>query len=60
MVLQKDADIKLLNTLDEKAQILENLGLDFLIIHPFTKDFSRLTATEFVRDLLVNELNAKK
>ena len=60
MVLQKDADIKLLNTLDEKIKILENLGLDYLIIHPFSKDFSRLSATEFVRDLLVNKLQTKK
>ncbi|MFS4493150.1 bifunctional riboflavin kinase/FAD synthetase [Maribacter sp. 2308TA10-17] len=60
MVLQKDANIKLLNTLDEKIQILENLGLDHLIIHPFSKDFSRLSATEFVRDVLVNKLQTKK
>ncbi len=60
MVLQKDAGIKLLNTIDEKTLILEKLGLDNLIIHPFTKDFSRLSATEFVRDLLVNQLKTKK
>ncbi|WP_222983050.1 bifunctional riboflavin kinase/FAD synthetase [Flagellimonas meishanensis] len=60
MVLQKDADIQLLNTLDEKRQILEEMGLDYLIIYPFTKKFSRLSATEFVRDILVNSLNAKK
>ncbi len=60
MVLQKDSDLKLLNTVDEKAQILKEIGLDYLIVHPFTKEFSRLTATEFVRDLLVNELKAKK
>jgi len=60
MVLQKDSDIKLLNTLDEKIQILESQGLDFLIIHPFSKDFSRLSATEFVRDILVNKLGVKK
>ncbi len=60
MVLQKDADIKLLNTLDEKKQILEDFGLDYLIVHPFTKAFSRLSATEFVRDILVNVLNTKK
>lgn len=60
MVLQKDSDIKLLNTLDEKIQILENQGLDFLIIHPFSRDFSRLSATEFVRDILVNKLGVKK
>lgn len=60
MVLQKDANIKLLNTIEEKVNILERLGLDVLIIHPFTKEFSRLTATEFVRDILVNTLNTKK
>jgi riboflavin kinase/FMN adenylyltransferase len=60
MVLQKDSDIKLLNTIDEKVSILERLGLDILIIHPFTIEFSRLTATEFVRDILVNTLNIKK
>ncbi len=60
MVLQKDVDIKLLNTLEEKKQILETLGLDYLIVHPFTKEFSRLSATEFVRDILVNSLKVKK
>jgi len=60
MVLQKDADIKLLNTIEEKAKIFKRLGLDYLIIHPFTKEFSRLSATEFVRDLLVNNLKTKK
>lgn len=60
MVLQKDADIKLLNTRDEKVRILKKTGLDYLIIHPFSKEFSRLSATDFVRDILVNGLNAKK
>ncbi len=60
MVLQKDADIKLLNTLDEKISILEEMGLDILVVHPFTQDFSRLSATEFVRDILVNKLKSKK
>lgn len=60
MVLQKDAGIKLLNTIDEKTAILRGLGLEQLIIHPFTKEFSRLSATEFVRDILVNDLQTKK
>ncbi|NJB71797.1 riboflavin kinase/FMN adenylyltransferase [Saonia flava] len=60
MVLQKDTDIKLLNTIDERIQILEESGLDYLIIHPFTNEFSRLSATEFVRDILVNNLKTKK
>lgn len=60
MVLQKDTDLRLLNTLDEKKQILDSLGLDYLIVHKFTKDFSRLSATDFVQDVLVNQLNTKK
>ena len=59
MILQKDSEIKLLNTLSEKQQILSELGIDYLIVHPFTKAFSRLTALEFVRDLLVDKLHAK-
>lgn len=60
MVLQKDTEIKLLNTLEEKTAIMEKLGLDYLIVHPFTKEFSRLSATEFVRDILVNSLKTKR
>ncbi|WBU87947.1 bifunctional riboflavin kinase/FAD synthetase [Cellulophaga omnivescoria] len=60
MVLQQDSNIKLLNTIEEKEMILSNLGLDFLIVHPFSKEFSRLSAIDFVRDLLVNKLNTKK
>ena len=57
MVLQKGSKIKLINTIDEKAQLFENLGLDHLVIKEFTKEFSRLTALEFVRDILVNKLH---
>lgn len=60
MVVQKQTDLKLLNTLEEKIQLLEAIGIDHLVIHPFTKEFSRLTALEYVRDLLVNQLKAKK
>ena len=57
MVLQKEMDIHLLNTIEEKSILLDQMGLDYLIIHPFNKDFSRLTAIDFVREFLVNKLN---
>lgn len=60
MVLQKEASIKLLNTIDEKAALLEKTGLDYLIVHPFSLDFSRLKALDFVRDILVNQLDTSK
>ena len=60
MVLQKDTSVKLLNTIDERAKMLEKTGLDYLIIHPFSVEFSRMTALEFVKDVLVKQLNISK
>ena len=60
MVLQKNSDIKLINTLSEKKQLLEDIGLDYFVVEPFTYEFSRLSALEYVRDILVTQLKAKK
>ena len=59
MVLQNDNELKLINTIQEKEGLLNSLNLDYLIIKEFTKEFSRLSALEFVRNILVNKLNAK-
>lgn len=59
MVLQKDANIKLLNTLEEKEKTLKLFGLENLVVKKFTQEFSRLTAQEFVETILVKQLNAK-
>lgn len=59
MVVQHQADIKMLNTLDERCEILSQTGLNHLIIHPFTKAFSRQTALEYVEQVLVKSLNTK-
>ena len=60
MVLREKSEIRLLNTLEEKIILLENTGLDNLIIHPFDENFSRLTAEVFVADILVAKFNIKK
>ena len=60
MILQKDSSLKLINTINERSAIIKQTGVSNLIIHPFTKEFSRLTALEFVRDILVNQLHIKK
>lgn len=60
MVLQKNSNIKLINTLAEKKRALKNIGLDYFVVEPFTYEFSRLTALEYVRDILVKQLKAKK
>lgn len=59
MVVQKDSSIKLINTIDEKAAQLQQLGVDHLVLKEFTNTFSRLSALEYVRDVLVNKLKVK-
>jgi len=60
MVLQDNSVVQLLNTVDEKTILLEKTGIDNLIIHPFNQEFSRLTAEEFVKEILLNQLNIRK
>lgn len=61
MVLYPESnDLKLLNTIDERLELLRQTGIDHLIIHPFSMEFSRITSLDFVRDILVNKLNTKK
>lgn len=57
ITLNKGADsLQLITTLDEKIELLEKYGLKTLILHPFTKEFSQLSSTDFVKDLLVDEI----
>lgn len=59
MVLQSAVELKLLNTIEERQEILSGLGLDHLVIKEFTKDFSILSAEQYVKNILVDELYAK-
>lgn len=55
----KENNIKLLNTMDEKIALLEKAGVDNIIFYPFTKEFSKLSYTEFVKDILIGQLGMK-
>lgn len=60
MVLHKDDNnLKLINTLEEKIELLEKAGIQNLLVLPFTDEFARLTPLQFVREVLVRDLNAK-
>jgi len=60
MVLQPDDDsLRLLNTIQEKTELLEKSGLDNLIILPFTKEFSKMDYKDFIVEILVNKLHVK-
>ncbi len=59
MVLQKNSGLKLLNTISERESILTSLGLDQMVIKTFTKEFANLSAHDFVKNILVDTLQAK-
>ena len=60
MVVQHDKGLKLIHTLEEKKQLLQQLGVDLLVVQPFNEAFAQLTAEEFVSTILVQHLNVKK
>ncbi len=55
-----DQNIKLISTLNEKAEKLAEHGIDHLIITPFTRDFSNLSPEEYIREILVNKIGIKQ
>jgi riboflavin kinase/FMN adenylyltransferase len=55
-----DHGLQLINTIEEKIELLEKAGVKHLIIHPFTLEFSRMTSIQFVRDILVNQFKTHK
>lgn len=59
MVLQPDTDIKLINTITERTLLLQQNGIENTIIHPFSEEFSRTTAYDYVKTILVDQLKAK-
>lgn len=60
LVLDPDADIKLLNTFEEKAELIKEQGIHHLLRIPFTKEFSQLSSTEFITNILVEKIGTKK
>ena len=60
MVLKGQSEVKLLNTIEEKIELLEKIGIQNLVIHPFDEKFSELTAEEFVKKVLVNQFHIQK
>ncbi|MCK9638735.1 MAG: bifunctional riboflavin kinase/FAD synthetase [Prolixibacteraceae bacterium] len=61
MVVTPDEDtIRLLTTQEEKCMLLEELKLDRLVIYPFTREFASLTYSEFVKNILVDQMHICK
>ena len=59
VLFPEDDSLKLINTLEEKTELLASFGLDHLLVLPFSKEFSRITPTEYIRDLLMRDIGVK-
>lgn len=59
VLFPEDNDLKLLSTIEERIEQLRSFGIDYLLIIPFTKAFSRLTSRAFISDVLVKALHTK-
>lgn len=55
---QKDT-IKLLSTLEEKVELVSQLGVDYLVKIPFTEEFSKISASDFLKEILIGQLGMK-
>ncbi len=56
----EDESLKLLNTFEEKAELLKAQGIQHLVRIPFTKEFSQLTSAEFIAKILVETIGTKR
>ncbi len=60
ITLGNDEGLRLLSTFEEKCKLLENLGVDYVVVIPFDEAFSRLSREEFIDDYLVSKLGIRE
>jgi len=60
VVVDPNFDLKLLTTFDEKAALLEELGIEHLVVVPFTKEFSDLSSEDFINTYIIQAIGVKK
>ena len=56
----EDTSLKLLNTFEEKAELLKQQGIQHLLRIPFTREFSQLSSEEFITQIIVETIGTKK
>ncbi|AKD56630.1 bifunctional riboflavin kinase/FAD synthetase [Spirosoma radiotolerans] len=60
VVSNDSQNLKLLTTLDEKIELLDQAGVGYLVVIPFTRSFSELTSEEYIRQILIDKIGTKK
>ena len=56
-IVQSEKPLPLINTLDERVELLQNFGVDHLVVVPFTKDFAEQTPDQYIHDFLIEKFN---
>ncbi|HQN93019.1 MAG TPA: bifunctional riboflavin kinase/FAD synthetase [Prolixibacteraceae bacterium] len=56
VVSAHESNLRLLTTFEEKARLIEEAGIDHLVVYPFTIDFAELTYEQFIREILIEKL----
>lgn len=59
VLFPEDHGLQLLNSREEKVKLLREVGIDHVIFHPFSKEFARLTALEYVRNILIDGIGVQ-
>ncbi|SIT76525.1 bifunctional riboflavin kinase/FAD synthetase [Pontibacter indicus] len=59
VLFPEDNDLRLLSTIEERIEQLRSFGIDYLLIIPFTKEFSRLSSRTFIEEVLVKAIHTK-
>jgi len=59
LVLANDTSLKLINSIEEKINLIAELGVDHLIVIPFTREFSDLSAEKFSKEYLADKIGTK-
>lgn len=54
------SDLQLLTSLDEKALLLDNQGIDHLLVLPFSKQFAQTSSRDFIEKILIEQIGTKK
>lgn len=60
VVSNDSQDLKLLTTLDEKIELVDQAGVDHLVVIPFTRSFSQLSSEEYIRQILIEKIGTRK
>src|SRR5690349_20621615 len=54
-----DGDFKLISTTAEKIRLLESIGIDNVVVVPFSRDFASQHAETYLEDFLVEKFHPK-